>query len=166
MLQLREGAAPASGMHGVELAPLFRSLQAGKEKAGRTVGLQVEEAVAVRGDAERLERVFGHLVQNALDATPVEGRVWVKLDRLSGQARIEVGDTGHGMSSEFVRERLFKPFQTTKQAGMGIGAYESFHYIRELGGEVAVDSELNVGTKIVVLLPLFQISRASDLEAA
>jgi signal transduction histidine kinase len=117
----------------------------------------------VRGDEERLERVFGHLVQNSLDATDDDGRVWVKLDRDSGQARVEIGDTGQGMSADFVRERLFKPFQTTKQSGMGIGAYESFQYIRELGGEVSVDSELNVGTRIMVLLPLFQASRGSDL---
>jgi signal transduction histidine kinase len=79
---------------------------------------------------------------------------------------VEIGDTGQGMSADFVRERLFKPFQTTKQSGMGIGAYESFQYIRELGGEVSVDSELNVGTKIMVLLPLFQASRGSDLMRA
>jgi C4-dicarboxylate-specific signal transduction histidine kinase len=50
-----------------------------------------------------------------------DGRVWLRLDRAQGQARtIEVGDTGHGMSApEFVRERLFKPFQTTKKARHG-----------------------------------------------
>jgi len=125
--------------------------------------LGVVETVAVRGDEERLERVFGHLVQNSLDATENAGRVWVKLDREGGQAKVEVGDTGQGMSPDFVRERLFKPFQTTKQSGMGIGAYESFQYIRELGGEISVDSELNEGTRIVVLLPLFQSNRDSDL---
>lgn len=163
MLQLREGAAPASAVCGVELLGLFERIRDAKRKTGRGVDLEVVEVVAVRGDPERLERVFGHLVQNSLDATGHDGRVWVKLGREAGQARIEVGDTGHGMSPEFVRERLFKPFQTTKQAGMGIGAYESFQYVRELGGEVTVDSELNVGTKIVVLLPLFQTTRGSDL---
>jgi len=163
MLQLREGTTPASTVCGVELVDLFRRVCDSKRKAGRSVDQEVVEAVAVRGDPERLERVFGHLVQNSLDATGHDGRVWVKLGREGGQARIEVGDTGHGMSPEFVRERLFKPFQTTKQAGMGIGAYESFQYVRELGGEVTVDSELNVGTRIVVLLPLFQTTRGSDL---
>lgn len=166
MLQLREGAAPTGAICGVELSRLFERVRATKQKTGRLVEVQVGEAVSVRGDEERLERVFGHLVQNSLDATDHDGRVWVKLDRDAGQARVEVGDTGRGMTPEFVRDRLFKPFQTTKQAGMGIGAYESFQYIRELGGEVAVDSMLNVGTKIVVMLPLFQASRGSDLEAA
>lgn len=163
MLQLREGAAPTGAVCGVDVATLLGRIQVAKGKAGRAVELTVDEAVAVRGDEERLERVFGHLVQNSLDATPNDGRVWVKLDRDAGQARVEIGDSGHGMSAEFVRERLFKPFQTTKQAGMGIGAYESFQYIRELGGEVTVDSEPNVGTRILVLLPLFQTSRGSDL---
>jgi signal transduction histidine kinase len=59
------------------------------------------------------------------------------------------------MSPEFLRERLFKPFQTTKPAGMGIGAYESFQYVQELGGKVSVDSEVNAGTRVSLLLPLF-----------
>lgn len=166
MLQLREGAAPASAACGVELVGLFDRVRASKEKTGRRVEVHVLEPVAVRGDEERLERVFGHLVQNALDATGNDGQVWVKLDRDAGQARIEVGDTGQGMTQEFIRDRLFKPFQTTKQAGMGIGAYESFQYIRELGGDVSVQSELNVGTRILVQLPLFQTSRVSDLVSA
>ena len=163
MLQLRDGTAPASAVCGVDLANLFGRVQASKNKTGRAVEVDVVEAISVRGDEERLERVFGHLVQNSLDATDSDGRVWVKLDRESGLARVEVGDTGRGMTADFVRERLFKPFQTTKQSGMGIGAYESFQYIRELGGELSVDSELNVGTRIVVLLPLFQTNRDSDL---
>ena len=81
-----------------------------------------------------------------------------------GQALIEVGDTGHGMTPEVVRERLFKPFQTTKKAGMGIGAYESFQYVQELGGKITVDSELDRGTIVTVLLPLFEIQRHSDLQ--
>ena len=69
---------------------------------------------------------------------------------------VEVGDTGHGMTQEFVRERLFKPFQTTKATGMGIGAYESFQYVQELGGRVQVDSTPNVGTQVRLLLPRFE----------
>ena len=76
---------------------------------------------------------------------------------------MEIGDTGQGMSEEFVQERLFKPFQTTKQAGMGIGAYESFQYVQELGGKILVHSELNKGTLVTLLLPLFEVHQGSDL---
>ncbi len=163
MLQLREGAAPTSAVCGVDLAALFGRVQTAKQKAGCVVDVEIVKSVSVRGDAERLERVFGHLVQNSLDAIDDGGRVWVRLDQEGGSARVEVGDNGRGMTKEFIRERLFKPFQTTKHAGMGIGAYESFQYIRELGGDIAVESELNVGTRIKVFLPLFQATRGSDL---
>ena len=71
---------------------------------------------------------------------------------------VEVGDEGHGMSPEFVRERLFKPFQTTKPTGMGLGAYESFQYVQELGGSVKVDSAPDKGTRVRLLLPVFELS--------
>ncbi len=58
------------------------------------------------------------------------------------------------MTPEFVRERLFKPFQTTKAAGMGIGVYESWQYISGLGGEMLIDSTPNVGTQVRIHLPL------------
>ena len=80
-------------------------------------------------------------------------------------ARMVVTDTGHGMSSEFIRDRLFKPFQTTKQAGMGIGAFESFQYVQELGGKIDVQSQQNQGTSVTIMLPLFENQKHSDLLA-
>lgn len=155
MLQLREGATPPGTACGVDLAKLIERIRKAKEGQGRTVEVSIADKISTRGHEERIERVIGHLVQNSLDATESTGRVWVRLGREGGQALIEIGDTGHGMSEEFLRERLFKPFQTTKQAGMGIGAYESFQYIRELGGQVSVHSEVNAGTTIKVRLPFF-----------
>ena len=127
------------------------------------VEVTIAERLATRGHEERLERVIGHLVQNALDATPEGGRVWVSLGKRGDRAVVEVGDTGQGMSQEFVRERLFKPFQSTKQAGMGIGAYESAQYIRELGGELQVESQENMGTRVTMILPLFEAGSRSGL---
>ncbi|MCY1560565.1 putative PEP-CTERM system histidine kinase [compost metagenome] len=66
------------------------------------------------------------------------------------------------MSEQFVQERLFKPFQTTKEAGMGIGAYESFQYVQELGGKMSVDSKEGAGTVVTLLLPLIESFRESD----
>ncbi len=164
MLQLREGATPPGTAVGVDLEAIVRRIAKVAAERGRLLELDVAEPLVTRGHEERIERIVGHMVQNAFDATDAEGRVWIKLDRSRGQAMIEVGDTGHGMSQEFVRERLFKPFQTTKKAGMGIGAYESFQYVQELGGKIAVDSQLNRGTIVTVLLPLFEIQRHSDLQ--
>jgi putative PEP-CTERM system histidine kinase len=163
MLQLREGATPVGTAFGVDLGTIAESMQAVAKGRGRTLEMEVLERVVTRGQEERLQRIIGHVVQNAFDATDPTGRVWLKLDRLSGQARIEVGDTGHGMSEQFIRERLFKPFQTTKEAGMGIGAYESFQYVQELGGRILVNSELDKGTLVTILLPLFETQKESDL---
>jgi putative PEP-CTERM system histidine kinase len=163
MLQLREGAAPAGGSHGVILADVVQRLQRLAQRQGRGLDVDLAEPLATRGHGERLERVLGHLVQNALDATPHEGRVWLNVSRYSGQVKVEVGDNGAGMSEEFVRTKLFRPFNTTKTQGMGIGTYESSQYIRELGGSMSVESQVGVGTVITVLLPLFDAQHGSDL---
>jgi putative PEP-CTERM system histidine kinase len=165
MLQLREGATPPGTAFGVNLGTIIQRIEAVAAGRGRKLEVQLSEPVVTRGHEERLERVIGHVVQNAFDATDVGGRVWINLDRLSGQARIVVGDTGNGMSQDFIRDRLFKPFQTTKQAGMGIGAYESFQYVQELGGRIEVDSELGQGTTVKMLLPLFENQTESDLHS-
>jgi signal transduction histidine kinase len=60
------------------------------------------------------------------------------------------------MSEEFLRERLFRPFQTTKAAGMGIGAFETAQYVKEIGGRIEADSQSGAGTRIKVILPLHQ----------
>ena len=166
MMQLREGATPPGTPVGVNLVEIVRRLHQQKQAYGPALELQVLEPVTTRGHEERIERIIGHVVQNALDATPDHGKVWIKLERQSGQARIEIGDTGHGMSEEFIRERLFRPFQTTKQTGMGIGAYESFQYVQELGGRIQVESEVDKGTRVTMLLPLFVNAEGSDLRQA
>ena len=162
MLQLREGAAPGGAAVGVDLGRIAHGLSASVSRRGRQLELEVQPRVATRGHADRLERVMGHLVSNALDATEAPQRVWLKIERYGSHARVEVGDNGLGMSEEFVQERLFKPFQTTKEAGMGIGAYESFQYVLELGGKVSVDSKEGEGTVVTLLLPLIESFSDSD----
>ncbi len=163
MLQLREGATPPGTAVGVDLCEIVARIEKVALGRGRTLEVEIHHRVGTRGHEERLERIIGHVVQNAFDATVSTGRVQLALGRQGGQARLEVTDTGHGMTQAFIRDRLFKPFQTTKQAGMGIGAYESFQYVQELGGKIEVDSELNKGTKVTILLPLFEIQKESDL---
>ncbi|MBT0962254.1 XrtA/PEP-CTERM system histidine kinase PrsK [Denitromonas iodatirespirans] len=111
--------------------------------------------VLVSANAERLERVVGHIVQNALDATGENGMVTACLRRLdAGRAQIEIADTGCGMSPQFVRDQLFRPFQTTKASGMGIGVFEARQYLRELGGDIRVDSTPGEGTVMQLTLPV------------
>ena len=166
MLQLREGERPAGHTSGVELAPMLQRIEQAARQRGRQLDINVVDRVATRGHQERLERVIGHVVQNALDATPATGRVWVTLRQSVGRAMVVVGDTGAGMSQEFVQSRLFRPFSSTKSSGMGIGSYESFQYVKELGGSIEVKSELGQGTVMSLLLPLFDLRAGSDLHAA
>lgn len=164
MLQLRAGATPVAGTFGVNLAAIIRRILNDKTGQEPTPQLTLQDGIMARGHEERIERVIGHVIQNALDATPASGRIDVLLDVHEGMARVEVKDTGQGMSPEFLRDRLFKPFQTTKEAGMGIGAYESFQYVQELGGRIDVDSVVNVGTRVTMAFPLFEVRNESDVQ--
>jgi putative PEP-CTERM system histidine kinase len=110
--------------------------------------------LTVVADRERLERVLGHLVQNAIEATGRDGSVTIEVRQEGAGVRVNIRDTGTGMSEEFIRERLFKPFESTKAAGMGIGAFESREYIHELGGQLDVVSTPGQGTTFNVILPL------------
>lgn len=78
----------------------------------------------------------------------------VALSQERNTACITVQDSGSGMSAAFIREQLFKPFQTTKASGMGIGAYEAQQYVHELGGNITVHSEVGAGTRFDICLPL------------
>lgn len=164
MLQLREGEAPAAGRSGVDLVLIVRRIEGAVGGRGRAIDVQVIDSVVTRGHEARIERVIGHVVQNALDATQNGGKVWLRLCRRGGQALVEVGDTGNGMTREYVQTALFKPFRTTKDAGLGIGAYESYQYVRELGGDISVDSEPGRGTVMSIALPLFESHQASVLQ--
>lgn len=164
MMQLREGATPVDSPRGIDMSDLVRRIRAAKVAQGREVEIEIREPVIAKGHEDRVERVVGHVVQNALDATEQGGEVKVCLSRQGGYASVEVADTGHGMSPEFLRERLFKPFQTTKAAGMGIGAYESFQYVNELGGRISVESAVGVGTQVSLLLPLFEMGEGMGLK--
>jgi len=163
MLQLRQGDKPHGVTSGVDLEQIARRLAAAAASKGRVLELELQSGVSTRGHVERVERVLGHVVQNAFDATPAQGSVRLTLDAEGSQARVRVTDTGCGMTEDFIQNRLFKPFQTTKASGMGIGAHESYQYVHELGGKISVQSELSRGTTVTLLLPLFHAQADTPL---
>jgi putative PEP-CTERM system histidine kinase len=110
--------------------------------------------VVVEADQEHLTSVIEHVVRNAQDATPSDGEVRVEVSRKAALVTIAVSDTGRGMEADFVRDRLFRPFDTTKgAAGMGIGAHQAREYVRSLGGHVDVQSSPGQGTCFAITLP-------------
>jgi putative PEP-CTERM system histidine kinase len=106
---------------------------------------------------DRLASVIGHVIANAQDATTLGDTIDVSVSEHEGRALIEVRDSGEGMSEEFIRRRLFRPFDTTKGgSGMGIGVYQAREVIRGLGGEIVVKSSVGVGTTVSIWLPMAQ----------
>jgi putative PEP-CTERM system histidine kinase len=154
MKQLRAGATPIESAQSVDLATIARRVQGIRVRAGGGVELDLDLSVCVVGHHDRLERVVGHLVQNACDAAGDNPRVRIRVFRDEEEGVVEIADNGVGMTPEFVRDRLFRPFQTTKKMGMGIGAYESMQYVSTLGGRITVASEPGQGTTVGVRLPL------------
>lgn len=112
------------------------------------------EPIIVNADPDRLTSVLEHLVRNAQDATGKGGRIRVAAEMLNGVAQVSIEDNGCGMSPEFIRERLFRPFDSTKGSqSMGIGAYQAREYVRALGGNVEISSEVGAGTTFSIRLP-------------
>ena len=113
------------------------------------------ESALVPLEKGRLYNVLAHLIDNAQQATADNGEVMITLSSTDGMCTIEIKDDGHGMDEDFVSNRLFKPFDTTKgNAGMGIGMYESQEFIRQLGGDIVVQSEPEKGSIITLHIPM------------
>ena len=106
-------------------------------------------------NAEEFTMVITHLLRNAQDATPPDGRIDVVLETIDNEILISIEDTGCGMSAKFIRDRLFRPFDSTKGVqGMGIGAYQAREFARKLGGDLKIVSEAGKGTSATMSLPL------------
>lgn len=117
----------------------------------------VQDPARVNADPERLTAIIEHLVRNAQDASPPDGKIVLDVRADRRNAVFTVTDNGSGMTVEFVRERLFRPFDSTKGSkGMGIGAYQVREYVRMLGGQVEVQSSPGTGTRFSITLPLIQ----------
>lgn len=112
------------------------------------------ESCFVAAERNRLTNVLSHLIDNAQQATSDEGRVDITVTSNETMHIVEIKDNGHGMDKDFIRNRLFKPFDTTKgNAGMGIGMHESKEFILQLGGDIKVVSEAGTGTTISLHIP-------------
>ncbi|OQB54967.1 MAG: Sensor protein ZraS [Deltaproteobacteria bacterium ADurb.Bin151] len=105
-------------------------------------------------DHEQMNKVFENLFMNAYDAAGSEGRISVSTALQDNWVEISISDSGCGMSREFMEKNLFRPFQTTKKQGMGIGLYHCKTIIDAHGGKLNAESEEGKGTTFKILLPL------------
>ena len=137
------------------LEPLIRRVVSAQSNAQVSIDFQYGgPGLEVAVDPDRLEAVIGHLIRNAVEAVNGAGNVKIALGRSGRFAILDIVDQGPGMDSEFIRRELFKPFQSTKRRGMGIGAYQCREYARELGGNLEAISSPGAGTTMRMTLPV------------
>jgi len=98
--------------------------------------------------------VLAHLIDNAQQASMDDGEIIISLSTTENIHSIVIKDAGLGMDEDFIRNRLFAPFDTTKgNAGMGIGMFESREFIQQLGGDIVVQSKPGKGSIIALNIP-------------
>jgi len=153
MLQLRTGSQPVESPRQVDLDVIVRRVCAAKADPRVPIEIVSGGPLGTIAHEDRLEHVIGHLLQNAIDASLPLGRIRVSVEARGADAIVVVSDSGAGMTTEFVRDRLFKPFETTKSSGMGIGVYESAQYLSSIDGEIRIASDFGSGTSVEVRLP-------------
>ncbi len=120
-----------------------------------TVNLVTEfaELPPVALEEEQMASVISNLVLNARDALAAEGTIRIVTGRAANEVWLKVEDDGCGMDPDFVRDSLFRPFQTTKSKGLGIGVFQSKTIVERHGGRLRVESSPGKGTIFTVLLP-------------
>ncbi|MES2326198.1 MAG: XrtA/PEP-CTERM system histidine kinase PrsK [Pseudomonadota bacterium] len=133
------------------LLPILTAAIAGKRR-DREVNLLGDTGAEALVDSNALEQALCHLLQNALDASSGEP-VDVSVADDGDLVAITIADKGVGMDGDFIRNRLFQPFASTKPGGFGIGAFEARSLITAMGGRISVDSRLGAGTTFTILLP-------------
>jgi putative PEP-CTERM system histidine kinase len=151
-LQLRPEASARDRPVPVDVGAVVRRVQSLRAAARSDFRVDAAEGILAWAHEDLLERVVSHLVQNAFDASGSRPEVAVRVRLHEESVVVEVTDLGRGMTPEFVRERLFKPFETTKDSGMGIGAFESQQYVQKVGGRLEVESNPGTGTCVRIHL--------------
>jgi putative PEP-CTERM system histidine kinase len=162
--QLGQGAAGQTGAQATidEIAAMA---------INRTIDRDPRPSLMIRSPAifvgdvrDQLGNVIENLLRNAQEATAADGTIDVVVQQSADTVIISVSDTGHGMTPAFVRERLFRPFDSTKgRRGMGIGAFQVREFARSLGGSVEVESTPGAGTTIKLFLPLSGLSAVTQV---
>jgi signal transduction histidine kinase len=157
---------PAKSMSGeyrmasrqIDLVPIIRHVIATDAEPSRPlydIETRLPETLVATVEPERFESVVENLVINALEAMGAKGgRLTVEAGALEGElVFLSVADTGIGMSEDFIKTRLFRPFSTTKNKGIGLGLFTCKEIVEAHGGRFEVESHVGVGTRFRVVLP-------------
>ena len=145
----------------IALYPLAERIAA-QRKGQHPVTLSGDASATATGDPARIEQILSHLIQNAIDASPANEAILLRVGDDGAAVTIDVVDRGAGMSASFVRDRLFKPFDSTKPGGFGIGAFEARQLAATMHGRLDVHSREGEGTRFRLTLPRAHTDRMED----
>ncbi|GHF99437.1 XrtA/PEP-CTERM system histidine kinase PrsK [Thalassotalea marina] len=152
--QLRNKRVEQSKSSDVDIAALVTKVVEQRNVDTPKVVVEELQAASMSTNSEKLFSVLNHLIQNGQEASENDGLVKVSLKSNANHVTISIEDNGCGMSEEFIKQRLFKPFDTTKgNAGMGIGVFEAKQFIESIAGTIQVTSAEHQGTKFKITLP-------------
>jgi len=124
-----------------------------------------EDLPLIQADPDLLHRALQNLVLNSMDAMPAGGTLTLHTETSDGMVRIEIGDTGSGLTREEC-ERLFTPYYTSKQHGTGLGLAIVQSVVSDHGGRISVESEPGRGTTFCIELPIQSPAQKGDSGAA
>jgi signal transduction histidine kinase len=124
-----------------------------KEYVKAPVSKDLENIPSLLIDREHIHKVVENLLMNAYDALGQDGQITIVTRCKDTWAEIAIQDNGCGMSKKFIETSLYRPFQTTKKQGMGIGLYHCKTIVEAHSGRIEVESEEGKGTTFRVLLP-------------
>jgi putative PEP-CTERM system histidine kinase len=149
----RYGAQGREAVCPMAIGPLLHRL-AERYRTQHPVSVIETVDCSVQAQPDALEQALVHLIQNAVEASGQTRPVLLQAKREGNEVMIEITDSGPGMTAEFVRSRLFKPFHSSKAGGFGIGAFEAREIVRGMGGRLDVESHEGLGSRFTVRLPL------------
>ncbi len=143
------------------LAPVERLAllaERARQLRGTTIVVEHDEAadaaaMMVGMEPPVFDTVVTHLLDNAIEAAGADRPVRLLARRDNGRVQVDIVDTGPGMTPEFIRDELFRPFRTSKRHGSGIGAYQARALLRAASGDLLVLSRPGKGTTMRLLLP-------------
>lgn len=152
-------------LEAVEIVPLIERVIALRRAQHPIATAGLRDAIAL-ADPARVEQLLGHLLQNAIEASPADDPITVMVGRTDDAITIDVVDHGAGMSPAFIREKLFKPFVSSKAGGFGLGAFEARQLAEAMGGRVDAFSREGEGSRFRITLPAALAGRARMGQAA
>ncbi len=136
----------------VSLNAVVRQVVETWRKQKQDLKVEIDDKVALQVRCDNMVSVLDHLLQNAIEAAGIDGAVSLSQRMQDNEIFIEIEDDGPGMDEEYIEAHLFRPLDSEKASGYGLGAYQTRQLVRDMGGRLEVDSEIGRGTIMRVVL--------------